>query len=73
MRIKFIKNATYEQNDKSQCREYVAGEEYDVADDHGKRWLRRQIAFEVPAKAKSVKADTAKLSEAPAEIVTKGK
>jgi hypothetical protein len=50
MRIKFIKDATYEQLDKSKSREYKAGQEYDVADDHGARWVRRQIAFEVPKK-----------------------
>jgi hypothetical protein len=55
MRIKFIKDATYDQLDKSKSREYKAGEEYDVADDHGARWIRRQIAFEVSKKRAEAK------------------
>ena len=50
MRIKFIKDATYDQLDKTKSREYKAGEEYDVSEDHGNRWIRRQLGFEVPKK-----------------------
>lgn len=76
MRIKFLKDATYPQGDPKLSRSYKAGEEYDVADDHGQRWIRRNAAVEVvkvKAKPETVKADTLKFSESPAEIVTKGK
>lgn len=55
MRIKFLKNATYAQNKKEDCKEYKAGETYEVTDDHGQRWIRRQLAEEVvePKKPKA--------------------
>lgn len=71
MRIKFLRDAKYVQNDPKLSREYKAGEEYDVADDHGGRWIRRQAAVEV-VKSKT-KPETVKV-DSPAEIVsTKGK
>lgn len=47
MHIKFIKDARYVQNNPADCKEYKAGETYEVSDNHGNRWIRRQLATEV--------------------------
>lgn len=59
MRIKFIKDAKYTQNDPKLSREYKVGEEHDVSDDHGQRWIRRQAAVEVvkPKRTESPKPE----------------
>ena len=57
MKIKFNKNSSYKQNDESQSREYVAGEVYDVTDDHGQRWIRRGVAVEVRDEPKQAKVE----------------
>ena len=46
MKIKFLKDCTYIQNDKSQSREYKEGEVYDLPSDHAQRWIRRNAAVE---------------------------
>jgi hypothetical protein len=46
MKIKFLKDCKYEQNDAKNSREYKAGEVYDVDQDHARRWIRRQCAVE---------------------------
>lgn len=51
MRVKFHANARYIQNNARDSREYVAGQEYDLADDHAQRWIRRGLAVEVPPTA----------------------
>lgn len=51
MRVKFRVNAKYVQNNAADSREYVAGQEYDLADDHAQRWIRRGMAEEVQAVA----------------------
>lgn len=48
MFVKFTKNATYKQADPSQSKEYLAGEVHCLEDDHAQRWIRRNVAVEVP-------------------------
>lgn len=47
MKIKFLRDCTYHQNDPDNSREYKAGETYEVLDDHGERWIRRGFAVQV--------------------------
>jgi len=53
MRIKFLRNAEYPQikpngePDPERSKSYKAGETYEVTEDHGRRWLRRNAAVEV--------------------------
>ena len=49
MKIRFLRDCKYEQNDPKQSREYKAGEVHDVAADHAHRWIRRNAAVEVKA------------------------
>ena len=58
MKIKFLKDCAYLQNEKSQSREYKAGEVYEVSEDHGRRWLRRGFAVEVVAEPHEAKAES---------------
>jgi hypothetical protein len=68
VRIKFLKNASYPQSDPTKSREYKADEEYDVADDHGQRWIRRNLAIEVPKPKAKVVEEAPK--EAPKAVTT---
>lgn len=52
MKIKFLRDCKYPQNDPSQSRDYKAGETYEVEPSHGQRWINRGAAVEVTAKAK---------------------
>lgn len=53
MKIKFLRNESYKQNDPEQSKEYKVGETYDLEDDHAQRWLRRGSAVEVKAESKA--------------------
>jgi hypothetical protein len=59
MFIKFTADAFYDQGGPPNDRRYEAGKTYEVTDDHGRRWLRRQVAEEVesPKAAKETKTD----------------
>ena len=52
MKITFLRDCKYEQNDKRNSREYRAGETYDVPTDHAQRWIRRQAAVEAKEEPK---------------------
>lgn len=56
MKITFLRDCKYEQNDKRNSREYKAGETYELPTDHAHRWLRRNAAVEFVEEAKPVKA-----------------
>jgi hypothetical protein len=47
MKVKFLRDESYKQNDPEQSRQYKAGETYDLEDDHANRWIRRGSAVEV--------------------------
>jgi hypothetical protein len=69
MKIKFLKDANYPQNDPENSRSYKAGETYDVPDDHGQRWIRRNAAVEVTKKAKAEAAEASEDEEEPTSPV----
>jgi hypothetical protein len=52
MKVKFLRDESYKQNDPEQSKEYKAGETYDLDHDHAQRWLRRGSAVEVKPEAK---------------------
>lgn len=58
MKIKFLQDAKYPQNDPLQSREYKAGEVHDVPPDHARRWIRRNAAVEVDEPKKRGKAES---------------
>lgn len=63
MRVKFVRDAKYPQVPPNESKEYKAGQEYEVSDDHGHRWIRRGAAVEVKAKAQVVAAKLTEKSE----------
>jgi len=56
MRVKFLVDSSYPQNDPARSRDYRAGQEYELDDDHARRWIRRQKAVEVPVRKVEAKA-----------------
>jgi hypothetical protein len=56
MKIKFLRDCKYPQNDPSQSRDYKAGEVYDLPRDHALRWIRRQAAIEFVEEPKPKRA-----------------
>jgi hypothetical protein len=49
MKLKFLKDAAYKQNEPSQSLEHKAGDVYEGSDDYCQRWIRRGVAVEVKA------------------------
>lgn len=47
MKIKFLTDVCYPQNDPSQSRDHKAGDVYEGDADYCRRWIRRQVAVEV--------------------------
>jgi hypothetical protein len=76
MRIKFLRNAEYPQikpngePDPERSKSYKAGETYEVAEDHGNRWLRRNAAVIADEPHKSKAAESADESPLSDENVT---
>jgi hypothetical protein len=76
MRIKFLRNAEYPQikpngePDPERSKSYKAGETYEVTDDHGNRWIRRNAAVLAVDEARKVKGEDADESPLSDENVT---
>lgn len=63
MKIRFLQDCKYPQNDASQSREYKSGEVHDLPADHANRWLRRGVAEEVKTEPKKAKSEEPKAEE----------
>lgn len=61
MRVRFLRDCHYPQNNAADSRTYKAGETYDLDRDHALRWIRRRAAEEVAdePKPKVVRGRTA--------------
>jgi hypothetical protein len=69
MRVKFNRDSKYPQSNPADCREYKAGETYDLTDDHAGRWIRRGVAVEVVPEP-ATEPEPAKEESPPAEAST---